>query len=49
MALCNFVVEIKVKYPRLLFWLNAPVVLLGFKPVVPRCFVSVSEPKAVKL
>lgn len=38
-------VDITVKHPRLLIWMNIPVVLLGFKPIVPRCFISVSDIK----
>lgn len=46
MATCKLYVDIKIKYPRLLAIINAPVVSFGFNPIIPRWAYEISGPYA---
>lgn len=45
MATSNLYVNVKCKYPRLLYWLNVPLTLLGFKPYAAGWMFEMSDIK----
>ena len=47
MNVSNFKIDFKIKYPRLLVWMNIIPVMLGFKPFVPNWCIYMSKPYMV--
>ena len=41
MIASEIVVSVKIKYPRLLLWMNIPVLALGLYPIVPKWMIEV--------
>jgi len=41
MIVSEIVVRINIKYPRLLLWMNYPVLMLGLDPIIPKWMIEV--------